>query len=56
MDKIAKLIRDEKAATAVEYSLIIAMIVLAMIVGLQLVATSTTTMWNGVTQNVVASS
>jgi pilus assembly protein Flp/PilA len=56
MDKIAKLIRDERAVSAVEYGLIIAMMVLAMIVGLQLVANSTISMWNGVSANVIASS
>jgi len=49
----AKLIRDFKAATAVEYGLICAMIVLAMIAGLNAVAGSTTTMWNNVSDTVV---
>ena len=48
----AKLIRDIKAASAVEYALICALIVLAMIAGLNAVAGSTTTMWNGVADNV----
>ena len=50
---IAKLIRDDKAASAVEYSLICALIVLAMIAGLHAVAGETTTMWNEVSTNVV---
>jgi pilus assembly protein Flp/PilA len=49
----AKLIRDIKAATAVEYALICALIVLAMIAGLNAVASKTITMWNGVSSNVV---
>jgi pilus assembly protein Flp/PilA len=49
----AKLIRDIKAATAVEYALICALIVLAMIAGLNAVASKTTNMWNGVSSNVV---
>jgi pilus assembly protein Flp/PilA len=49
----AKLIRDIKAASAVEYALICALIVLAMIAGLNAVAGSTTTMWNNVSSNVV---
>jgi pilus assembly protein Flp/PilA len=48
----AKLIRDIKAASAVEYGLICALIVLAMIAGLNAVAGRTTTMWNGVAENV----
>ena len=50
---IAKLIRDIKAASAVEYGLICALIVLAMIAGLNAVAGSTTTMWNNVSDTVV---
>jgi pilus assembly protein Flp/PilA len=49
----AKLIRDIKAATAVEYALICALIVLAMIAGLNAVAGKTISMWNGVSSNVV---
>ena len=52
MHFIAKLIRDTKAASAVEYALICALIVLAMIAGLNAVAGSTTTMWNEVSSNV----
>jgi pilus assembly protein Flp/PilA len=49
----AKLIRDIKAASAVEYGLICALIVLAMIAGLNAVAGKTISMWNGVSANVV---
>ncbi|AYO76223.1 MULTISPECIES: Flp family type IVb pilin [Sphingobium] len=40
--------RCERGATAVEYGLIIAMVVLAMIAALNNVATRTTGMWNNV--------
>jgi pilus assembly protein Flp/PilA len=53
MRKVGRLIRDRRGASAVEYSLILALIVLAMIAGLRLVATSTTTMWNSVSENVL---
>lgn len=49
---LAKLIRDIKAASAVEYALICALIVLAMIAGLNAVAGRTTTMWSDVSDNV----
>lgn len=48
----AMLVRDIKAASAVEYALICALIVLAMIAGLNAVAGSTTQMWNDVSTNV----
>lgn len=51
----AKLIRDIKAASAVEYGLICALIVLAMIAGLNAVAGSTITMWNNVSETVTDS-
>ena len=56
MRLFAKLIRDTKAASAVEYALICALIVLAMIAGLNAVAGSTISMWNDVSANVVSSS
>jgi pilus assembly protein Flp/PilA len=55
MQFLAKLIRDIKAASAVEYALICALIVLAMIAGLNAVAGSTISMWNDVSENVVRS-
>lgn len=48
----AKLLRDIKGASAVEYALICALIVLAMIAGLNAVASNTITMWNDVSDNV----
>lgn len=56
MRTFAKLIRDDKAASAVEYALICALIVLAMIAGLNAVAGSTIAMWDDVSNNVVSSS
>jgi pilus assembly protein Flp/PilA len=53
MRLFAKLIRDIKAASAVEYALICALIVLAMIAGLNAVAGKTTTMWNDVSSDVL---
>jgi pilus assembly protein Flp/PilA len=52
MKRFAKLVRDKKAATAIEYGLIVALIVIAMIGGLKLFAGSTISMWNDVQQNV----
>jgi pilus assembly protein Flp/PilA len=48
MARFAKLIRDQKGATAVEYGLIIALIVIAMIAGLTQFAGTTIGMWNNV--------
>lgn len=42
------LVQDDRGATAVEYGIILAMIVIAMIAALQGFATSATTMWNNV--------
>ncbi|KQN04758.1 pilus assembly protein [Sphingobium sp. Leaf26] len=47
-----KLSRCERGATAVEYALIIAMVVLAMIAALNNVANKTTGMWNNVATEV----
>lgn len=45
-------LRDTRGATAVEYALIIAMIVLVMIVGLTAMAKPTIEIWNGISANV----
>ena len=55
MARFAKLIRDQKAATAVEYGLIVALIVLAMMAGLGQFAGTTINMWNEVESKVAAS-
>jgi pilus assembly protein Flp/PilA len=48
------LLRDQRGATAVEYGLILAMIVLALISALTNVANKTTGMWNNVSNEVLA--
>ena len=53
MSRFAKLLRDQRGASAVEYALIISLMVLAMVAGLGAVASTTITMWNGVAENVV---
>jgi len=54
--RFSKLRRDERGATAVEYGLIISMIVLAMVGALQGVAGTTANMWNNVSNTVSTSS
>ena len=56
MARFSKLIRDQKAATAVEYGLIVALIVLAMMAGLSQFAGTTISMWNNVSTAVRTSS
>ncbi|RPF72865.1 Flp family type IVb pilin [Aurantiacibacter spongiae] len=48
------LIRDTRGATAVEYGLIAALIVIAMITAMQALATETNAMWGGVQTKVQA--
>lgn len=50
---IKELIDDTSGATAIEYGLIISLIVLAMILSLQSVATKTINMWNDVEEHAV---
>jgi len=52
MKHFAKLVRDTKGATAIEYGLIVALIVIAMIGGLKFFAGSAISMWNDVATNV----
>ena len=52
--RLARLIRDERGATAVEYALICSLIVLAIVAAITQVAGSTSTMWNSVSDNVAA--
>jgi len=47
---------DDKAASAVEYALILALIVLAMMAALRSVANATINMWNNVDNQVLSSS
>jgi pilus assembly protein Flp/PilA len=51
---ISALVRDPKAATAVEYGLIVSLIVIAIIAAIMGLANSTTGMWNSVRDNVTA--
>lgn len=51
---IKKLVGDQSGATAIEYGLIVSLIVIAMIVALQGVATTTIDMWNDVASKSVA--
>jgi pilus assembly protein Flp/PilA len=55
MNWFAKLIRDTKAVSAVEYGLILALIVLAMMFGLGQFASTTIQMWNNVATAVSSS-
>ena len=48
MRRFSSIFKDERAATAVEYGLILAMIFLAMCGALGLVATETIDMWTDV--------
>jgi pilus assembly protein Flp/PilA len=49
-----KLLRDTRGATAVEYGLIVALVVIAIMVSMQSVANENTGLWAIVTRNVVA--
>lgn len=51
--RLDHLARDSKAATAVEYGLIVSLIVIAIIGALTLFANTTTDMWNDVSNQVV---
>jgi pilus assembly protein Flp/PilA len=53
MRMFRRLLRDRKAATAVEYALVLALIVLAMLGGLTMFANTTVGMWNNVSTSVV---
>jgi pilus assembly protein Flp/PilA len=48
MRDLVRLIRDSRAATAVEYGLIVALIFLAILVGVYSLANTTIGMWNNV--------
>ena len=54
MRRILALFKDQKAATAVEYGLILALIFLAMIAGVSNFASATINMWNYVESEVKA--
>ncbi|WP_298673068.1 Flp family type IVb pilin [uncultured Sphingomonas sp.] len=48
--------RDRRGATAIEYGLILAVIVIAMIASLMEVASATTDIWNNVSTKVTKAS
>ena len=52
IDALRRLIRDRKAATAVEYGLIAGLVVIAMIAGLQGLAGGTIDIWTEVSNEV----
>jgi pilus assembly protein Flp/PilA len=53
MDRRNKsLVQDERGATAIEYGLICALIVLAMVGALSQLASTTTDMWNDVSNKI----
>ena len=52
MRRLGKLRSDSKAATAVEYALILALIVLAILASMRSVASATIGMWNNVDEQV----
>jgi len=49
-------LKDERGATAIEYGLIISLVVLAMVGALTLLAGTTSTMWTNVSTRVDAAS
>lgn len=51
---IRRIRRDQCGATAVEYGLILAMVVLAMFAALQSVGTQTGSMWSNISAKVLA--
>jgi pilus assembly protein Flp/PilA len=53
-DYFRKLVRSDAGATAVEYGLIVSLIVIAMLASLSQVASTTIGMWNDIAQNVLA--
>jgi pilus assembly protein Flp/PilA len=52
MGFVAKIAGDRRGATAVEYALILSLMVIVMIGSLMLFADRTIAMWNGVAENV----
>jgi pilus assembly protein Flp/PilA len=52
MRNLRHLIRESRAATAVEYGLIVALIFLAILVGVVALANTTITMWDNVNTEV----
>ena len=53
---LGRIVRDERGATAIEYGLIVSLIIIAMVGALNTLGDSTTGMWNDVSNEVSASS
>ncbi|MBX9882436.1 MAG: Flp family type IVb pilin [Sphingomonas sp.] len=53
---LRRLLIDRRGATAVEYGLIVSLIVIAMVASLQAVASQTIGMWNSVSSRVTQAS
>lgn len=53
---LRQVLADRRGATAIEYGLIVSLIVIAMIGSFQQVANVTTVMWNNVSSEVVRAS
>ena len=51
----ARLIRDRRAATAVEYGLILALIFIAMLAGFRATSTATVELWGNIGNKVATS-
>ena len=54
MAALRRLLANQRGATAVEYGLICALIVIVMVVGLNSLANTTISMWGNVSHNVLA--
>ena len=52
MRRLKDIFRDKKAATAMEYGLILALIFMAMVIGVRAFADQTQLMWNNVSNAV----
>lgn len=52
MRRLSEISRDESGATAVEYGLILAMIFLAMVVGVVALGSTTSSLWGNVANSV----
>lgn len=55
MRRVSEIAKDEGGATAVEYGLILAMIFLAMVVGVVTLGTTTSSLWGNVANSVKGS-
>jgi pilus assembly protein Flp/PilA len=52
MRRPSEIVKDRRGATAVEYGLILALIFLAMVVGVVALGTTTATLWGNVSNQV----